>query len=170
MQAPPRDAYHSIKELISGPAAIIVLLAFFMPWVTISCEGSGIDETVSGYDLTQDQSEEGVEQEGDVQLFLIPLAALVVLGAVWMRYQGQLKEAVASRVYLAAGAIGLLIQLLKYFSLQSDLNDAEEEVGQGVIEMSYRYGWWLTALALIAIIAASFVSAQYAPPTTPPPE
>jgi len=53
-----------------------------MPWVTLSCEGGYVEETFSGYDLSQDQSEEGVEVKGATLLLVIPLAALIVLGVV----------------------------------------------------------------------------------------
>jgi len=165
MQSPQQNPRKSIKELISGPAAVIVLLAFFLPWITISCEGGYGAQTFSGYDLSQDQTEGDMEREGDTLLVVIPLAALVVLVAVWLRYSDQIQETIASRIYIIVGAIGLIVQFLKYLSLQSDLKDAEQEVGQGVIDLSYRYGWWLSAIGLVAIIVAGFVAANRSEPT-----
>ncbi len=158
----------SLREIISGPAAVIVLLAFFMPWITISCNSGfgGVEETFSGYDLTQDQSNDDVEEEGDVALWLIPIAALVVLGAFATRFNGQIEEKLAGLVYIIAGGIGLAIQFLKYLALRSDMQDAEEAVGEGMVELSYKYGWWLTALGLIAIIVAGFIHRQQ--PASPP--
>lgn len=170
MQKLLNDPRRNIKEAIAGPAAVILLLAFFMPWVTVSCEGyGGGSETRSGYELTKSETQDDVEQEGDAWLWIIPLAGVVTLVAVWQRLEGNLDLDMARVVYLVAGIVGLLLQMIKYFSLQSDLSDAEEMIGPGVIDLSYRFGWWITALALIALIVAAMITEEHLPASTKTP-
>ena len=149
-----------IRELLAGPAAIIVLLAFFMPWITISCEGGTAEVTYSGHDMTQDQSEEDVEEDGDEALWIIPAVALLALGAVGMRLWNNWRIDQATRVYVIAGVIGLFVQLLKYLAIRSDMDDVAEQIGEGLINVTYEVGWWLTALGLIALVGSAFIPAR----------
>ena len=158
-----------LREVICGPAAIVVLIAFFLPWITVSCDNGYVEETFSGYDLTQDQSaDEETTEEGDTALWGIPLMALGVLAVVWLRYQDSIPAATAAILYPVAGGIGFIIQFLKYLSLRSDGSDAEEQVGEGVIKITYEIGWWLTALALVTIIVSGFVASRLTSSTGPP--
>lgn len=171
----PENVTVKISEIISGPAAIILLIAFFMPWVTISCSTTEI--TYTGYDLAAGTSsdedvpssaQDEAEDESDVILFGIPLAGLAALGIAIRRTVGKVSQAQARWTYLAAGIIGLILLGLKYAALQSDLSDAEEQVGEGVVTLTYEIGWWLTALCLFAIIAAAFLITQGQQPTFGP--
>jgi len=160
MQPQESNARRSLKELIAGPAGMIVLLAFFMPWISVSCQGAAYEVSFSGYELTQDQSQDDIEESGDPWLFVIPIAGVVALVAAWMRYSRQLEQAVASKIYILAGGVGLFVQFLKYMSLHSDLKQAEEQIGPGLVVLSYEYGWWLTALCLVAMIVAGFLAVE----------
>ena len=60
-------------KVISGPAAILILFLFFLPWVAVSCEGMPQSE-LSGLQLATDSS-----AGGDPIFFMVPLAALVSL-------------------------------------------------------------------------------------------
>jgi hypothetical protein len=160
-----------LREVICGPAAIVVLIAFFLPWITVSCDNGYVEETFSGYDLTQDQSaDEETTEEGDIALWGIPLMAIGILVVVWLRYQNSIPAAQAAILYPVAGGIGLIIQFLKYLSLRSDVSDAEEQVGKGVIKITYEIGWWLTGLALVTIIVSGYVASRLTTSTGPPPD
>ncbi|MBN2302850.1 MAG: hypothetical protein JXQ72_00135 [Anaerolineae bacterium] len=149
-----------LRELVSGPAAIIVIIAFFMPWVTVSCEG--YSDTVSGYDLTQSQSEEDVEEEGDIWLWIIPIVAAVVAGVVWARFQRDFDSKQAALIYIGAGIVGLIAQIMEYLDIHSSVEDAREQIGE-VIDVTYKIGWWLTALGLIAFVVSGFLQNEEGP-------
>ncbi len=55
--------FKQISSLIAGPAGFIVLIFFFLPWITVSCSGQELIEA-SGLDLAQ-----GVD-DNDVQVDL----------------------------------------------------------------------------------------------------
>jgi hypothetical protein len=57
-----------ITGFLAGPAGILVILFFFLPWVSVSCNGAGFfgasDETLlqgSGYDLANGFDEDNIE-------------------------------------------------------------------------------------------------------------
>jgi hypothetical protein len=45
-------------RFISGPAALFILLFFFLPWIIVSCNGTPIGE-LSGYDLARGSLADG---------------------------------------------------------------------------------------------------------------
>jgi hypothetical protein len=171
-----------VSSVISLPAGFIVLLAFFLPWITVSC--SGASETVTGYDMAtgvsnQDTAAGYASQESDdahEYLWLIPAAGAGVLVAAYLRHTAAITRAAATRAYAVLGVAGLAVQIYEYFKLQSDLSDIEQQIGTGLIALSYEAGWWLSLLALIAVLVAAFVAnseqdypAQPAAPTPHPP-
>ena len=75
----------SFRKIISSSAAGVVLVCFFLPWITVSCEEQELF-TLSGWDMSTGTEVDlgfGTEQvEPDLIFFIIPLAAFVVLGLV----------------------------------------------------------------------------------------
>ncbi len=65
---------------ISSFGAVILIISFFLPWVTVSCGNPQVTVTGlqaasgSGFDLSE------FNFYGDARLFAVPIAALVVLG------------------------------------------------------------------------------------------
>lgn len=151
-----------LSQLISRPAGILVIILFFLPWITISCGAQPI--AMSGYDLAAGQVSDASLQSslesqaqstgqaiGEPMLFLIPLAGIITIFAAFRLPQTQAKI-----VYFAAGAVGLLAQILKYFNIQSNLNDFEKQGISSSSVLQFQLAWWLTAITLIAIIAAGY--------------
>lgn len=50
-----------LSAFIAGPAGFLVILFFFLPWVTISCTG-GFDIEASGYDLASGNARDELEE------------------------------------------------------------------------------------------------------------
>lgn len=149
-----------LSSRISVSAAILIGIAFFLPWITVSC--SGVSETASGFDLAtgvsvDEASAVGGESESWPYLWVVPLGALVTLYAAYQRSSSG--DSVAARattklIYYVAGGASLLAHVVFYFDLRSDISEAEE-MSAGMIQVSYESGWWLSLLASIAIIAVA---------------
>ena len=69
-----------VSKWISGSGILVVLVFFFLPWVTVSCGNQNL-VTVSGYELaagTEVNTGFTVEKmEGDTAVFMIPFAGLM---------------------------------------------------------------------------------------------
>ncbi len=149
------------SQLISRPVGILIVILFFLPWITISCGAQPI--SLSGYDLAsgtisdeslrssiESQSRSTGQSIGEPMLFLIPLAGILAVVAAF-----RLSLAQAKIVYIVAGGLGLLAQILKYLDIQSNLSDLEKQ-GISSSILNFEIAWWLTAAGLIAIIFAGY--------------
>ena len=89
-----------LSSRISVSAAILIGIAFFLPWITVSC--SGVSETASGFDLAtgvsvDEASAVGGESESWPYLWVVPLGALVTLYAAYQRSSSE--DSVAARAH-----------------------------------------------------------------------
>jgi excisionase family DNA binding protein len=146
-----------LSSVIAGPAAVVVVLAFFLPWITISLSGmSELSDDTSGYDLAKGPDDD----DDDIYLWAIPLIAGSVLVAAFLRSSAIFDKAMTVGWYVLAGVGGLAAQFAEYQSIQSDLSDFEKMFGEGVIEISYEIGWWLSLAGLGAFFVAAFLANQ----------
>lgn len=145
------------SPLISRSAAILLIVCFFFPWVTIAC--SGIEITATGYELatgidaeelgSSSSSEQG---DGEAAYFLIPFLAIAVLGVSFTSLS------IARIAYFAAGVVGIGFMVLEMIGNQNDLSDMRND---GVIvEFTYEIGWWLAMLSLAAFLVAGVVAGK----------
>ncbi len=155
----------SVSSLISGPAAFFILIAFFLPWITISCSGTELVDA-SGYEMAtgikvddevSSETDSSDTDDSDGYLLIIPIMALLTLVVAGVRLAAVGTSQMAAVVYLVAGAFGLGAHLIEFIQLQSDISDLEETSGE-IIELSYKFGWWLSILGLIAVLVAAFVA------------
>lgn len=143
------------SPIVSRSAAILIVICFFFPWVTISC--SGIEITASGWELATGVQEEGQQvdeeqAEGDALYFIVPIVAIVVLGASFLTF------GMARMAYFAGGAVGLAYMAYVYFDFQSDIDEAAQ---QGIaLDLDFEIGWWLTLLAFLAVLLAGYLAGQ----------
>ncbi len=155
--------------LFSGPAGVIIMIAFFLPWLTVSCSGSQV-ATLSGYELatgTLPQSAASFfeaqryseERGGETLLYVVPVAAIVALLSLYLNLNHGLAASVAGKLYYMTGVAGLAAMLLKYFNWQSDLAEARREVGM-IINLEYEPGWWLTLIGLFGLVIAGYLAHQ----------
>lgn len=145
---------------LMSPAAVLILLCFFLPWITVSCAGQPV-QSVTGWQLASDGR--------SPELFLVPLAALTVLGIVFLLYQQRIKLRTGAFAAMGASAVGLLILLVKFLSSRSQLGNLTDLSSLGslvdpsmlgdisglagdAIKLSPQIGLWGVILAFLAVI------------------
>ena len=124
-------------KVISGPAAILVLFLFFMPWVAVSCDGLPQTE-LSGFQLAV-----GSEVEGYPIFLLIPVMALVSLFLLLSTLWKPSLETKANWGVAAASGVGLVVLLGKWLQLRGD--------SSGSLTVSILPSLWVSVVALIGI-------------------
>ena len=130
-------------KVISGPAAILILFLFFLPWVAASCDGVPKSE-FSGFELAVD-----TELNGDPIFFVVPLAALTSLILLASTLWKPSWETKANWGLVLASIAGLLIFVLKWVQLRGQNNSA--------IAVTGLPGLWFTVAALLGIgLGAAF--------------
>jgi len=154
-----------LSSLISGPAAVIVFLAFFMPWITVECSGqeigtSSVYEIATGSSDVEDTTEYNDPEldESDSYLWLIPMVSFGVGIVALLRYGSVLSSSLTAGLYGIGALVALIALMAEYMDIQDAVDKAEEEVGSGVLSVTYEYGWWLSVLGLLAIFAAAFMA------------
>jgi len=170
------------KYHIPLPGALLLLLAFFLPWMSVGCQGL-LTVEASGYDLAANRlfnDASGLlgaaaEAPFDTTIFsllwLIPVAAVLslILVAVTMRRPDS--EGRTSLGHVLAGLLGSAALLVVWLQLRGNAGEADLGLDQ-LVEM--KYGIWLTVAALLIIIVGGVVSYlasrraldTYQPPST----
>jgi hypothetical protein len=135
-------------KVISGPAAVLIVVLFFLPWVTVSCDGTPMGD-FSGYHLATGTAPEdgqdvfaGSQIEGDPILFAIPLIGLVTLILLGITIWKSSFETNAGWGQIIASFIGLLILGLEWLQLRGQ---------EGVFEITLQPALWGTMATLVAI-------------------
>jgi hypothetical protein len=145
----------STGRIISTSAAFLVLICFFLPWISVSCSEQEI-ATLSGYELTTgteiDLGVGSEEVEPDFVFLAVPLAALVVLGLVLTSALGVFPGTLAAAGQVSAASIGLFILAFKWLEARSDASDV------GFVSFSPKIGVWGVVFGLIIIIIVSVLS------------
>lgn len=158
-------------KVLSGPAAVLILVLFFLPWILISCDGVEVGE-FSGYNLAASVSPDNGEDifaqseiSGDPILFVIPLAGAVSLILLVITLAKPSFEANAGWGQIIAAFIALLVLLLEWLQFWEESN--------GLFEMIIQPALWGTLASLLAIgIGAIFdlVRLHRRPFPLPPPQ
>ena len=139
-------------KFISAPAALFVLFLFFLPWVTISCNGFLIGE-FSGYELAVGGETAAAGRTGLIGaeafggqplLFLIPLAAVIVLGLILLGVLIKNLEKMSAWGQGIAGLFAILVLVILWIQL----NTADDIVFDIVVNP----GLWGTILMLAFIV------------------
>ncbi len=140
-------------KVISGPAAVLIVVFFFLPWITVSCNGQPVGE-FSGYHLASGTAPEESadlfstgEVNGDPILFVIPLVGVVTLALLAVTLWKPDFEPNASWGQIIAAFIGLLVLALEWFQLRSE--------SEGVFDILIQPALWGTAVTLIAVGAGA---------------
>ena len=162
-----------IRGISGSVVFLLVLLFFFLPWMTISC----FDEelvTLSGTDIMGitrvDDIPSGVAEDdygiGDAlgsEAALLYVAALLAIagGALFFLPEGQGR-------YVRAGLAGagliciLAFVFLTLASTASELGVGIGELGEAGVGIGWKIGFWLSLLALVAAIAVQFIPMPFA--------
>lgn len=150
-------------KFATGPAAALLLLLFFLPWVSVSCSGVPIGQ-FSGFALALDPT-----LAGNALLLLVPLAALVALGFFVLSLASVRLEEPAAWVQGAVALVSLFVLLFQWWRLRNV---------DAVFEVTIEPGLWGTILALLVMIVGAgwdiirlrlAEPAQSAPPVQTPP-
>ncbi|MCB8984521.1 MAG: FHA domain-containing protein [Ardenticatenaceae bacterium] len=136
-------------KFITGPVAVLVLLFFFLPWVTVSCSGQPLGQ-FSGYELARGITTGVAALPGDTALFSVPLVALIALLGTGLAFIKRDWERPSGFVTAAAAALGLLVLLWRWFNYQSEADP--------LVTVSYEPGLWLTLLGLLLILGGGVLS------------
>ncbi|MCP4421404.1 MAG: FHA domain-containing protein [Chloroflexi bacterium] len=142
-------------KIISGPAAVLIVALFFLPWIAVSCDGAVVGE-YSGYNLatgiTPDDAEDifaGNEINGDPILFAIPLAGIVTLILLAITLGKRSFELNASWGQIIVAFIALLVLFLEWLQLRGQ--------GSDIIEISIKPAVWGTIACLLGIGLGSVI-------------
>jgi len=145
----------TIKKL-SPAIFVIILICFFLPFVSASCGGQKL-ATLSGVQLVTGTTVEGARPSEDIfraekatqKVDTEPLAisalitTLVGLGLSFLRAR---RSAIAPAI---AGAATVILLLALKYKLD---NDVLKE-GEGMIQIEYNFGFWLAFLFSILAVA-----------------
>lgn len=146
-------------KFISAPAAVLVLLAFFLPWMTVSCSGQPLGQ-LSGYDLAAGLSPTAVSGSGglaslggipgDPLLFVVPIVSLVTVVLAALAFAKKDWERMSGLGTVAAAALGMLALLWRWlnYQSQSDL----------LVTITYEPGLWLTLAGLLLLAVGGLIS------------
>lgn len=158
-------------KVISGPAAVLILVLFFLPWITVSCDGTEVGK-FSGYNLAASVSPDDGEDifaqseiSGDPILFVIPLAGIVTLILLAITLGKPSFEVNAGWGQIIAAFIALLVLLLEWLQFRGESN--------GILEFSIQPALWGVLACLLAIGAGAvfdLVRLHRRPFPLPPPQ
>lgn len=160
-------------------AKVLALLAFFLPWVVVSCNGDPLVHA-SGYQLatgTIELPKVAVSPEGQGQAWwAIGAMGAIVLGLVLSFVVRPARRAAMTMALTGAVSLALIFGGMTQMvgamrgeiasqleeNQQSD-NDLERQfaqlLGQAArVEVSVKEGYWLELIALLAVLAASGVA------------
>lgn len=154
------------KYHIPGPGALLVLLAFFLPWVSVGCEGLLTVEG-SGYNLASGNmfteldsllggSNVPIDPGMFTILWAIPVVAVVALALVLWTMRQPDKERTTAIGHIVAGALG--VAALAYIWLQSSSGSESELSALAGELVQFKYGLWLTVAGLLIIVIGGILS------------
>ena len=136
------------------PALFIVsIILFFLPWIHVDCGGQTV-ASFSGLELvtgTTVESDAGFGQRKkekiDPEAVAIILAIVTVAGLVLSL--SKLKE--NDKIMIATGTLCLLLGIILQIKLNGDAKK------NGLITLSYQFGYWLNLLVYLLIIVLNFM-------------
>jgi len=154
---------NKVGRYISGAAGAIIVLCFFLPWVSVSCAGQPVGE-LSGLDLASGSQ---IVPE-DLKIYLIPLAGLIVLGLVALVVRRAISEEASAGGQIFTALLAALILWLKWndMSVESGSLDFMEALtseatgirGGNIFTISTEIGLYGTILGLLLVLVGAAVA------------
>lgn len=145
---------------ISALLATVVIVGFFMPWVSVSCIGSEM-VTFSGYQIAAGGDVPTVwgpvdMGSGSPVLFLTPLAAIVILVIFYVGVVRGRIGVPAAITQMVLAASGLLSVLVVVAQVRADFDLGPDALIQfGVRTL---YGFLATVFGLIGVIVGGLLA------------
>ena len=163
-----KKKYPMIRGLSGSALFLLVLVFFFLPWMSVSCfdeelfSASGTD--IMGITQIDDIPSEIADDDygigdalGSEAVLLYVAVLLAVAGGGLFFLPGRRGS------YLRAGLAGagivclLAFVLLSLFSVASELGVGIGELEDAGIGISWKWGFWLSLVAYVAAIAIQFI-------------
>lgn len=145
-----------MNKKISPAIFGIALICFFLPWVNVSCQGQKV-MTLSGIELVTGTTVSEPRMFGPPRTIKVPgetLAALalvaVIIGGILSLFKGQ----IGVKGPAVVGGLGTILLLL----LKSKMDDDILKQSQGVLQISYEMGFYLTLVLFISAVALNVYS------------
>lgn len=158
---------HQSLERLRTAVSGLTLIAFALPFLTISCAGAEIP--LSGFDLALGKTLEGSAMlgSGDAPSVIdgqpTVLAAVVCAGLALLASFSSSRSAILRLVRYASSLVGVLMLVLLRFGSVTDVPaDA-----RGMITISYSSGYWLTLLGFMAMFVLVRTYELQESPATP---
>lgn len=105
---------------------------------------------MSGYDLSVGTDIDlgvGTEEvDPDPIIFVVPLAAVAVIGLVILSTTGVLRPSLASAGQIAAASMGLMVLAFKWLDAKSQTSDLD------FVSVSIEISVWVTVISFVAVI------------------
>lgn len=141
----------------STVGAILVLVAFFLPWANVSCVGAQIG-TISGL-----QTAAGVEPlfAGESKVFLAPLVALSAMVLPFLLKS--VRSAAKVQLWLVPVTVGILAGLYYAYVVEPQSRGQVQ-----FTEVQPAAGFWLTLIGFVMLWVGSLSEARAPKPETPP--
>jgi hypothetical protein len=148
-----------VNRKISLGLFVAAIVLFLLPWANLSCSGTPV-ATFTGLDIVTGKNYDAPSSFGatssdraDSEPLAVGALAAAVAGAiaalVW-------KKAGIARVVLGVAGVVLLAALK--IKLDGDIS----KQGQGMVQISYQVGYWLTIVAFAGAAAASLFKREIA--------
>jgi hypothetical protein len=141
------------RKIILGLFVLAIIL-FLLPWVSLSCAGttmtsaSGLDMITGKHYETSSAFGSPSDNEMDSQPLAIAALAVAVIGIILSLVNW--KRAFILRVGLGIAGVVLLIAL----KLKLDKEVTQE--GQGMLQINYLFGYWMTMICFAAASVVNF--------------
>jgi hypothetical protein len=141
----------------------IALLAFFLPWMTVSCSGQQL-ATGTGFQLLLGKLEQvgdtPPQNSGELNLWLALAVAMILigLGVSFAKFTRQL--ALIPLITSALALLGVWLGTSKYSKsallAEASKSRGDRDIGHtadSMIQIDWHFGFWLT-LAMLVVAAA----------------
>jgi len=142
------------------------LVAFFMPWLTVSCSGMSVASATGwqlafgGYSHPTSEVASKAPSSGGGNLWLL-LALLAAVAGIWITFLRQSKQRSRNVALTSAAALILIWIGTARYSTSALMAEAARSSDNGfgatmdqatlaMIQFKWEAGYWLTVLALIA--------------------
>lgn len=144
----------SLPKFLSGGGAGVALLCFFLPWITVSCQGMPLSFSFSGWTLAVGTTIENQRVPGEPILFVVLLAAILLI-PLSLVARGKTRNEVRNSLVLRGLTSAVPVVLLLYKAGQWN-NQVQRQAG-GLVRLDYQPWFFLTILAFIAAGIGGFL-------------
>ncbi|MBW4571923.1 MAG: hypothetical protein KME31_29095 [Tolypothrix carrinoi HA7290-LM1] len=145
---------NKLRRKISPALFTLTLICFFLPFITVSCRQEEI-ATLNGIDLaigkTVRQPSIFGNQSKEEKIPADPLATIALISGVIGLGTSFIKAKKSAIAPAGAGIVGFILLLM----LKSKIDSEIVKQGQGLLLVSYGFGFWL---AFIFFISATFLN------------